>query len=329
MKTVMLTEYGGPEVLQVVEAPVPQPQAGEVLIKMSAAGISKPDWLMRTGAYPWTKGILPFYPGLYGSGIVEAVGQDVEAFAPGDPVFVDHPVVCGCYGQYKTAPVKNVCKMPQGVDMTSAALMTNYVIALSLFRQVLGQGEGKTLYMKGAAGALGSAVMQIAPLMGYKVIASASSEKKCEYLRSFVSGPVFCYSQQDETETVLSLTDGRGADVVMDQVAGPDMPSRLGLLAECGTILVYNYLDGCENTGILKALIDNMGKCQSVRVFSFHLNDDKPEMLAKLRAEVFQLMLEGKVKPSIFAKFTLEDIQKAHQLLDSGDFCGSLVLVNS
>lgn len=328
MKTIMFSEYGGPEVLQVVEAPIPQPQAGEVLIKMSAAGISKPDWLMRTGAYPWTKGILPFYPGLYGSGIVQAVGQDVEGFAVGDPVFVDHPVVCGCYGQYKTAPVKNVCKMPQGVDMTSAALMTNYVIALSLFRQVLGQGDGKTLYMKGAAGALGSAVMQIAPLMGYRVIASASTEKKCEYLRSIMEGPVFNYTQQDETETVLSLTGGAGAHVVMDQVAGPDMPSRLGMLAECGTLLVYNYLDGCENTGILKALIDNMGKCQCLRVFSFHLNDDKPEMLAKLRAEVFQLMLEGKIKPRIFARFTQDEIQKAHQLLDSGDFTGSLILVN-
>ena len=143
MKRVIMNEYGGPEVLHLTDAPIPQPGPGEVLLKMEAAGISKPDFLMRTGAYPWTRGILPFYPGLYGTGTVAAVGGDVTKVAVGDLVFVDHPVVCGCYSEYKTAPVGNVTKMIAGTDPVYGAVMTNYVIAWSLMTQVLGPGHGK------------------------------------------------------------------------------------------------------------------------------------------------------------------------------------------
>ena len=270
MKRVVMEAYGGPEVLTLEEAPIPQPGAGEVLLKMEAAGISKPDFLMRTGAYPWTKGILPFYPGLYGTGTVTAVGSGVTTVAVGDLVFVDHPVVCGCYSEYKIAPEGNVTKMIAGTDPVYGAVMTNYVIAWSLMTQVLGPGHGKTLYMKGAAGALGSAVVQMAPLAGYRVIASASTKEKCDYLRGLGAEHVFCYQDTPEKDAVLSATDGIGADIILDQVAGPNMASQLSYLAPLGTILVYNYLGGAENTGMLEAMIASMAKCQSVRVFSFH-----------------------------------------------------------
>lgn len=326
MKRVIMNEYGGPEVLHLTDAPIPQPGPGEVLLKMEAAGISKPDFLMRTGAYPWTRGILPFYPGLYGTGTVAAVGGDVTKVAVGDLVFVDHPVVCGCYSEYKTAPVGNVTKMIAGTDPVYGAVMTNYVIAWSLMTQVLGPGHGKTLYMKGAAGALGSAVVQMAPLAGYRVIASASTPEKCDYLRNIGATQVFCYKETPEREAVLAATNGIGADIILDQVAGPNMASQLAYLAPLGTILVYNYLGGAEHTGILEAMIAGMAKCQSVRVFSFHYNDDKPEALKLLREQVFTMLHEGKIKPHIFRTFSQAEIQEAHQLLDSGAFTGSLVL---
>ena len=326
MKRVVMEAYGGPEVLTLEEAPIPQPGSGEVLLKMEAAGISKPDFLMRTGAYPWTKGILPFYPGLYGTGTVTAVGSGVTTVAVGDLVFVDHPVVCGCYSEYKIAPEGNVTKMIAGTDPVYGAVMTNYVIAWSLMTQVLGPGHGKTLYMKGAAGALGSAVVQMAPLAGYRVIASASTKEKCDYLRGLGVEHVFCYQNTPEKDAVLSATDGIGADIILDQVAGPNMASQLSYLAPLGTILVYNYLGGAENTGILEAMIAGMAKCQSVRVFSFHYNDDKPEALKLLRKQVFTMLHEGKIKPHIFRTFSQSEIQEAHKVLDSGKFTGSLVL---
>ena len=326
MKQVYFTEYGGPEVLQLREAPIPTPQAGEVLLKMEAAGISKPDYLMRTGAYPWTRDILPFCPGLYGTATVVEAAPDVQGFAPGDLVFVDHPVVCGCYSQYKTAPAGNLTRLEPGTDPVAGAVMTNYVIAWSLFTQVLGPGNGKTVYMKGAAGALGSAVVQLAPLAGYRIIASASTEEKCDYLRGLGADTVFCYREADEKQAVLAATDGRGADIILDQVAGPDMARHLSYLAPLGTLLVYNYLGGASGTGMLEAMIAAMAKCQALRVFSFHYNDDKPQALKELRAQVFSMLHDGKLRPHIFAAYNQEELQEAHRVLDSGKFTGSLVL---
>ena len=125
---------------------------------------------------------------------------------------------------------------------------------------------------------------------------------------------------------MLAATNGIGADIILDQVAGPNMASQLAYLAPLGTILVYNYLGGAEHTGILEAMIAGMAKCQSVRVFSFHYNDDKPEALKLLREQVFTMLHEGKIKPHIFRTFSQAEIQEAHQLLDSGAFTGSLVL---
>lgn len=326
MKRIYFEQYGGPEVLKLEDGPIPEVSEGQVLLKMEAAGISKPDFLMRTGAYPWTKGILPFYPGLYGTGMVVAVGKGVSSVTAGDLVFVDHPVVCGCYSQYKLAPEGNITKMIAGTDPVYGAVMTNYVIAWSLMTQVLGPGQGRTLYMKGAAGALGSAVVQMAPLAGYRVIASASTSEKCQYLRTLGAEHVFCYKGTSEQEAVLSATGGKGADIILDQVAGPNMASQLSYLAPLGTILVYNYLGGAEHTGMLEAMIAGMAKCQSVRVFSFHYNDDKPEALKLLREQVFTMLHEGKINPHIFRTFSQEEIQEAHQVLDSGAFTGSLVL---
>lgn len=326
MKQCYFTNYGGPEVLSLREAPIPKPQQGQVLLKMAAAGISKPDYLMRTGAYPWTRDILPFYPGLYGTATVEALGGGVTEFAPGDLVFVDHPVTCGCYSEYKIAPIGNISKMLPGTDPVEGAVMTNYIIAWSLLTQVLGFGDGKSIYMKGAAGALGSAVVQMAPLAGYRVIASASTREKCNYLSGLGVEHVFCYRENSEKEQVLSATQGRGADIILDQVAGPDMKNQLEYLAPLGTLLVYNYLGGASDTGILEAMIAAMARCQAVRVFSFHYNDDKPEELSRLRQQVFSMLHEGKLHPYIFKTYSQDDLVEAHKTLDGGRFVGSLVL---
>ena len=327
MKAVRFRRHGGPEVLEIFDAPVPEPKAGEILIKMASAGISRPDHLMRTGTYPWTKEILPFYPGLYGSGYVEALGEGVEGCSVGQPVYVEHPIACGCYSQYKTAPVSKVTPIPEGIDMDKAAIANSHLIVWGMLTECFRYStKGQTLYIKGAAGGIGTAVMQIAPILGMKVIASASTEKKCEYLRGIGTGEVFRYTDADEKETVLSLTEGRGADIIMDQSVGEGFISQMDYLADMGTILVYNNTKGFPSENVIKAMTDRFGRCPSVRVFSFHYFDDKPELLTKKKAEMFELLSKNAICPHIGGMFDQKDVVKAHELLDSGNFFGSIVL---
>jgi len=328
MKQIYLESYGGPEVLKLREAPIPDPKEGEVLLRMKATGVSKPDYLMRTGVYPWTKDILPFYPGLYGAGVIEALGPGVSGFEKGQLVYVDHPVVCGCYSEYKTAPVGHICALPAGIDPASAAVSTNYLIAWSMIADAMQPSQGKTLYIKGAAGALGTAIVLTAPLHGMRVIASASSDAKCAYLRELGADTVFCYKTADEHEAIMAATDGKGVDYLMDQCVGEDFPTRLDLLARCGTVFVYNTLNGDPKENLVSLLTSRYPRCPAVRAFSFHLHDGYQDELDALRKTVFEQMAAGKIKPRIGASFHRDEIVKAHELLDSGSCLGSIILVD-
>lgn len=326
MKAVKLTHHGGPEVLEVCDLPLPEPKAGEVRIKMQYAGVSRPDLLMRTGTYPWTKDILPFYPGLYGAGIVDALGEGVTEYQPGQNIYVEHPVACGCYAEYKVAPVGQTFPVPEGTDLRLSAISNSHLIAWGMLTECFPHAEGKTLYISGAAGALGTAVVQIAPLLGMRVIASASTQEKCDYLRSLGTAEVFCYTETPHSEGVLALTNGRGADIIMDQSVGEAFIGQMDYLAPMGTILIYNNTKGFPTQNVPQAMTDRFAACPGIRAFSFHYFDDKKELLAKKKAEMFALLQAGKIQPHVGASFTLDRVQEAHQLLDSGSFFGSIVL---
>ena len=326
MKAVKFSSHGGPEVLTLFEAPVPTPGAGEVLIKMKNAGISRPDKLMRSGTYPWTNEILPFYPGLYGAGEVAALGEGVTEFSIGQSVYVEHPIACACYAEYKVAPTRFVTAIPDGTDTGLASIAASSLIVWGMLTECFPHAEGKTLYIQGAAGSMGTAVCQIAPILGMKVIASASTEEKCEYLRSIGNAEVFCYTTQDVKETVLRLTDGKGADIIMDQSIGDGLIPELDYLADMGTILMYNNTKGSPSGDLIAEMVKRFGRCPAIRAFSFHFFDDKPVLLKQKKQEMFSLLQQGKIKPHIGATFPLEDVQKAHELLDSGNFFGSIVL---
>ena len=327
MKTVYFTEHGGPEVLRLTETPIPRPAAGELLIRMAYAGISRPDHLMRTGTYPWTKDILPFYPGLYGAGVIQALGEGTEGFAVGQRVYVEHPIACGCYGEYKTAPVDRCTPIPEGTDLRLAAISNSHLIAWGMLTECFPAPEGKTLYIQGAAGALGTAILQIAPLLGMRVIASASTEEKCAYLREIGAKHVFRYTDSDIREEVLAHTDGVGADIVMDQSVGEAFCGQMDFLAPMGTILIYNNTKGFPTQhNPIQAMTDRFGRCPGIRAFSFHFFDDKPELLRQKKQEMFALLQEGRICPHIGGVFDQKDVADAHRLLDSGNFFGSILL---
>ena len=326
MKAICFEQHGGPEVLELIERPIPVPKEGEVLIRMAYAGISRPDKLMRTGTYPWTNDILPFYPGLYGAGTVEDIGPGVTEFRVGQRVYVEHPIACACYAEYKCAPTRFVTPIPENTDMALASIAASSLIVWGMLTECFPHAEGKTLYIQGAAGSIGTAVTQIAPLLGMRVIASASTEEKCEYLRSVGGTDVFCYPKEDIRARVLELTGGKGADIIMDQSVGEGFCDQMEYLADMGTILIYNNTKGFPTKNVIEAMTDRFGNCPGMRAFSFHFFDDKPELLARKKREMFTLLKDGKISPHIGARFRLPEAVKAHELLDSGDFFGSIVL---
>lgn len=326
MRAIELKTHGGPDVLSLVDRPIPHPAEGEVLIRMAYAGISRPDKLMRTGTYPWTKDILPFYPGLYGAGTVAELGSGVTDFFVGQRVYVEHPIACGCYAEYKCAPTRFVTPVPEQADMASASIAASSLIVWGMLTECFPCAQGKTLYIQGAAGSIGTAVTQIAPLLGIHVISSASTEAKCEYLRSVGGTDVFCYAKENVKEKVLELTHGRGADIIMDQSVGEGFERQMEYLADMGTILIYNNTKGFPTKNVVEAMTDRFGNCPGIRAFSFHYFDDKPALLARKKRQMFALLSEGKIRPHIGARFKLGEAVKAHELLDSGDFFGSIVL---
>ncbi len=326
MKSILMNRHGGPEVLELAERPIPEPGPGEILIQMRYAGISRPDKIMRTGTYPWTRDILPFYPGLYGAGVVAGLGKDVTEYAVGQQVYVEHPIACGCYAEYKTAPLRYVTPVPEGTDLRLAAIATSSLNVWGILTESFPKPEGKTLYIQGAAGSIGTAVCQIGPLLGMRVIASASTREKCDYLRSIGDAEVFCYTAEDPKEKVLSLTQGRGADIIMDQSVGEGFIDQMDFLAPLGTILIYNNTKGFPSKNVIEAMVERFGECPGIRAFSFHYFDDKPDLLAKKKREMFELLRQGKIRPHVGAVFPLEEAKDAHELLDSGNFFGSIVL---
>lgn len=327
MKAIRFDHHGGPEVMQVIEAPIPTPKPDELLIRMSWAGVSRPDKLMRTGTYPWTKEILPFYPGLYGAGTVAALGENVSGYHVGQSVYVEHPIACACYAEYKTAALPYVTPIPDGIDLQRASISNSHLILWGLLTECFPHSEGKTLYISGAAGAFGTALLQIAPLLGIQVIASASTPEKCDYLRQLNTGAyVFCYRNTNVKERVLALTGGKGADIIMDQSVGEQFCDQMEYLADMGTILIYNHTMGYPTQNVIQAMTNRFGNCPSIRVFSFHYFDDKPALLAQKKQEMFSLLAQGKIRPHVGGIFPLENAQQAHELLDSGAFFGSIVL---
>jgi NADPH2:quinone reductase len=305
---------------------MPQPQANEVLIKMLYSSVSKPDYLMRTGNYPWSKDILPINLGRTGAGTVAALGSGLTEYKIGQPVYIESPVTYGCNSEYKTATLQDIMPVPEGASLEHVAAIANSLHAWAMLTETCGDGTGKTLYISGAAGSFGTAVLQMAPLLGFTVIASASSEKKCAYLRDQGASHVFNYKKNDPVQQVRQVTQGKGADIILDQVAGRDFCRQFEMLADFGTIVVYNHLGGFPEENIIQAMTSRFANCHAIRIYSSHIYDDKPELLAQKKKEVFQLLSEKKISPHIGARFPLNKAADAHAMLDSGDFFGSIIL---
>lgn len=324
MKAIQMTETGGPEVLKYVELPDPVPGDGEVLVRMEAVGIAKPDYLMRSGKYRWMPP-LPTIPGNEMAGRIEALGPGVTGYAVGQPVLV-WGYEQGCYTELGAYGLHRIVPLPDGISPEAAVSIPNFVVAWAMLHEVAGGPPPKRVYVNGAAGGVGTAVIQLAKAAGMMVIAGASTAEKCAFAIANGADHTIDYGREDVVARIAEITDGAGVSLFLDQIIGADFTRTLEALAPLGTIISFNALGGLPEQELFAAMRGHLGKSPGVRCFSLHCYDDTPEMLEPIMAAVLKLLAEGKVAAPVHASLPLAEASKAHEMLDARAIMGKLVL---
>lgn len=323
MRAIEITKYGPPDVLQPCERPVPEPKPGEVLIKVHAAGINRPDVLQRLGHYPVPPGASDL-PGLEVAG--EIAGGDLAGsnFQVGDMVCA--LVQGGGYAEYCTAPAAQCLPIPQGLTPLEAASLpeTFFTVWTNVFdRAALADGE--TLLVQGGTSGIGVTAIQVAAALGHRVFATAGSDEKCRACESLGAERGINYKTEDFAEVVKELTAGKGVDVVLDMVAGDYVAREISCLADDGRIALIALLGGAKATvdlgQVLRRRLTISGSTLRPRPVAF-----KAAIAARLREKVWPLIEAGKIKPVIHATFPLEQAAHAHALMESSAHIGKIVL---
>jgi NADPH:quinone reductase len=296
-------------------------------VRAHAIGVGKPDALFRTGAYRW-RPPLPAIPGAEMSGTVEALGAGVTGLAPGDPVLVYH-LGGGCYAECVAVPARAVTRLSAGVDFDDAVSIPNYQVAWALVHEAARGVNVRALYVNGAAGGVGSAIIQLAKLQGITVIAGASSAAKCAFAARQGADHVIDYGADGAgsiAERLLALTDGRGVDLILDHIVGRDFTRNLEALAAFGLIVSFNALGGLPEEDLFRAMRAHLPKSPAVRCFTMHSFDHNEAERQRIAAAVMALFAEGHVHPPIDERLPLAEARLAHERLDARAVLGKLVL---
>jgi len=323
MRAVEITTPGGPEVLKLVERPIPVAGPGEVLIKVTAAGINRPDVFQRKGAYAPPPGASDL-PGLEVAG--EIVDGDAAAggFNKGDRVCA--LVSGGGYAEYCVAPAVQCLPIPDGLsDIEAAGLPETY---FTVWSNVYDRGrlsEGETLLVHGGASGIGTTAIQLAHALGHKVYTTVGSDERVAAVRALGADAGINYKTQDFVEEVKTLTDGRGVDVILDMVAGDYLDRDIKALADDGRIVIIALLGGAKATlnadQLLRRRLTITGSTLRPRDVNF-----KAAIARALRERVWPLFAAGKLKPVVHATFTLDKADQAHAMMESGEHIGKIIL---
>ena len=323
MTAIEITEHGGPEVLKPVRRPVPAPGDGEVLIKIAAAGVNRPDLAQRAGLYPPPPGASDL-PGLEVAGEIVALGGGAEGVAVGDPVCALAPG--GGYAEYCALPAAHCLPVPRGYDMVRAAALpeTFFTVWTNVFMRGRLQ-EGETLLVHGGASGIGTTAIQLAAARGATVIATAGTVDKCAACEELGATRAINYRNEDFVDIVNDITGGRGADVILDMVAGPYVPRNQKCLALDGRLVTIALLGGAKaevNFGLLmmkrQTFTGSTLRPQSVAA--------KAAIAEGLHREVWPLLDSGQIAPVIQDNFDLREAAAAHAALEAGEHIGKYVL---
>jgi NADPH2:quinone reductase len=324
MRAIEIIQPGGAEMLKICERPKPSLRLGEVLIKVHAAGINRPDVLQRMGLYPVPAGASDI-PGL------EVAGEIVEGDLTGSNLKIGDTVCAlvqgGGYAEYCAAPSALCLPIPHGLNMVEAASLpeTFFTVWSNVFDRA-GLASGETLLVQGGTSGIGVTAIQLASALGHRVFATAGTDEKCRACESLGAEIGINYRSMDFVEVVKQKTAGKGVDVILDMVGGDYIAREINTLADDGRLSLIAFIGGAKANvdlgQILRRRLTISGSTLRPRSVEF-----KEAIAIKLKKHVWPLLVNGKIKPVIAKTFPLEHAAQAHALMESSAHIGKIVLV--
>ena len=321
MKAIQVKQPGGPEAMELVELPVPEPKANEAVVKLAASGVNFIDVYNREGRY---KVALPFVLGQEGAGVVTAVGTDVKLVKTGDRVAWTS--ILGAYAEYAAVPADRLVPVPAGVtDQQAAAAMLQGMTAHYLSHDTYPLKHGETALVHAAAGGVGLLLVQMAHNIGARVIATVSTEEKAKLAREAGADEIILYAQQDFESETKRLTGGKGVDVVYDSVGKTTFEKGLNILRPRGMMVLYGGSSGAVPP-FDPIILTQKGSLFLTRPSLGAYIATREELMARSGA-VFGMMAAGRLKLRIEHTYPLAEAQRAHRELEGRKTTGKLLLI--
>src|SRR3954469_396662 len=323
MTVIAIRSPGAPEMLVPEQRLVTPPGEGEVLVKVAAAGVNRPDVMQRMGLYPPPKGATDI-PGLEVAGEVVALGAGATRFKLGDQVMA--LVVGGGYAEYCPAYESHCLPVPAGLPITEAAAVpeTFFTVWYNTFERG-GLKAGETLLVHGGSSGIGTAAIQLAKAFGAKVITTAGSPEKCDACRKLGADVAINYKTEDFVAVTKAATAGHGADVILDMVGGDYIARNYEAAAVEGRVVQIAFLGSPKaNVNFAKLMVKRLHHTGST--LRPRSNTDKAAMVAAIEARVMPLLREGRVKPLMDSTFPLEKAADAHRRMETSEHVGKIVL---
>ncbi|PWU60275.1 NADPH:quinone oxidoreductase [Micromonospora globispora] len=323
MHAITIQKPGGPEALVWAEVPDPEPGPGEVIVDVRASAVNRADLLQRQGQYPPPPGA-PAYPGLECSGVVASIGPDVTGWEVGQEVCA--LLAGGGYAERVAVPAGQLLPVPAGVDLVHAAALPE--VACTVWSNVVAIAQlkkGETLLVHGGGGGIGTFAIQLGVALGATVVVTARAAKH-ERLRELGAAHTIDYREQDFVEEIRRVTDGRGADVILDIIGAAYLPRNVAALATGGRLVVIGMQGGRKGELDLGMLLAKRASVTATALRSRPLAE-KAEIVRGVREEVWPLVESGAIRPIVDRWVRMADAADAHRLLETSDHLGKVLLV--
>lgn len=324
MNCIIISQPGAPEVLQLAERPTPQPQNGEVLIRVMAAGVNRPDVAQRKGSYPPPPGAPRDIPGLEIAGVIAELGPGCTRFQVGDRVCA--LVIGGGYAEFCTAPEGQCLPIPGELLFTDAASLpeTFFTVWSNVYDRAKLQ-PGETLLVHGGSSGIGITAIQMGKATNNPVYVTAGSDEKCRFCEALGATKAINYKTDDFKTAIANLTDGKGVDVILDMIGGDYTQRNIQSLADEGRLVMINMMNGkdvaLDLSTVMRKRLYITGSMLRSRDTAF-----KAAIAGNLEKYIWPMIAAGVIRPVVYQVFPLADAAGAHQLMESSEHMGKIVL---
>ena len=330
MNSIVINEIGKSSVLKYSQTTIKELNSGELLVKVTATAVNYIDTLIRSGQMPPSMmPELPFIPGVECIGVIEGVSDAISDFKIGDKVAYFGEIGASTYSEFVIARKESLIKISSNLDDVKAAIIpVNYSTAYHMLHNLAKISSDDVVLVHAAAGGVGTAILQLAKIVGATIIGAVGSDEKKNYILNEGADFAINYKTENLNEEVLRITKNRGVDVSFNPVAGKTMISDLDILAPFGHLIVFGFITGLPDIKLQEAMIHHFGKSLTVSysdIYTLHKNDHSK--LKSILSIVFSYLEKNKIAPRVFQSLKLKEASKAHLLLESGKVVGKLILI--